>query len=94
MADFERRELEIGLEFGRLSFTKLNNFSKGSSEPKKGAQVIRGRGRQPHKFFNSNYLFSFILNSNNEYIFQKRCNLSVNLLTSSNHHFLELATFF
>ena len=54
MADFEHRELEIGLEFGRLSFT---NFSKGSSEPKKGAQVIRVRGRQPHEFFNSNYLF-------------------------------------
>ena len=44
MADFERRELENGLEFRRLSFTKLNNFSEGSSEPKKYAQVIRVRG--------------------------------------------------
>ena len=58
MADFERRDLEIGLEFGRLSFAKHNNFSEGSSEPKKYAQVIRVRGRQPHEFFNSNYLFS------------------------------------
>ena len=34
MADFEHRELEIGLEFGHLSFAKHNNFSEGSSEPK------------------------------------------------------------
>ena len=44
MADFERREFEIGLEFGRSSFAKRNNFSEGSSEPKKDAQVIRVRG--------------------------------------------------
>ena len=37
MADFERHELEIGLEFGHLSFDKCKNFSKGSSEPKKYA---------------------------------------------------------
>ena len=40
MADFECQELEIGLEFGRLSFAKHNNFSEGSSVPKKYAQVI------------------------------------------------------
>ena len=40
MADFEGRELEMGLEFGRLSFPKRNNFSEGSSGPKKYAQVI------------------------------------------------------
>ena len=58
MADFERRDLEIGLEFGCLRFAKRNNFSEGSSEPKKYAQVIQVRGgRQPQKFFNSNYLF-------------------------------------
>ena len=51
MADFEHRELE------RLSFAKCNNFSEGSSEPKKYPQVIRVRGQQPHEFFNSNYLF-------------------------------------
>ena len=28
MADFGHRELEIGLEFGRLSFAKCNNFSE------------------------------------------------------------------
>ena len=33
----------------RLSFAERNNFSKGSSEPKKDAQVIRVRGT-PHKF--------------------------------------------
>ena len=44
MAHFERRELEIGLEFGRLSFAKRNNFSEGSSKPKKYAQVIRVQG--------------------------------------------------
>ena len=50
MADFERRELEIGLEFGHVSFDKRKNFSEGSFEPKKYAQVIRVRGRQPHEF--------------------------------------------
>ena len=40
MADFERRELEIGLEIGHISFDKCTNFSEGSSEPKKYAQVI------------------------------------------------------
>ena len=44
MADFERRELEIGLEFGHISFDKCKNFSEGSSEPKKYAQVIQMRG--------------------------------------------------
>ena len=57
MADFERQQLEIGLEFVRQSFTERNNFSEGSSEPKKDLQVIRVRGRQPHEFLNSNYLF-------------------------------------
>ena len=51
MADPEHRELEIGLEFGCLSFAKRNNFSEGSSEPTKYAQVIRVQGRQPHEFF-------------------------------------------
>ena len=40
MADFECRELEIGLEFGRSSFAKRNNCSEGSSEHRKYAQVI------------------------------------------------------
>ena len=57
MADFERREFEIGLEFVRWSFAERNNFSEGSSEPNKYPQVIRVRGRQPHEFLNSNYLF-------------------------------------
>ena len=33
MANFECWELEVGLEFGRSSFAKRNNFSEGSSEP-------------------------------------------------------------
>ena len=44
MADFERRELEMGLECGCLSFTKRNNFSEGSSKPMKYAQEIRVQG--------------------------------------------------
>ena len=44
MADFKRRKFEIGLEFGHLSSDKRKNFSEGSSEPKKYAQVIRVRG--------------------------------------------------
>ena len=35
MADFERRQLEIRLEFVRWSFTERNNSSEGSFEPKK-----------------------------------------------------------
>ena len=35
MVDFKCWELEIGLEFGRSSFAKRNNFSEGYSEPKK-----------------------------------------------------------
>ena len=57
MANFRRRDLKIGLEFGRSTFAKLNNSSKGSSEPKKYTQVIRVRGWQPHEFLNLNYLF-------------------------------------
>ena len=57
MADFERRQLEIPLEFVRWSSDERDNFPEGSSEPKKDVQVIRVRGRQPHEFFNSNYLF-------------------------------------
>ena len=44
MADFERRQFEIGLKFMRCSFAKRNNFSEGSSELEKDAQVIRVRG--------------------------------------------------
>ena len=31
MADFERGQFEIGLEFVRWSFVECNNFSEGSS---------------------------------------------------------------
>ena len=41
MADCERRQLEIGLEFMRASFCERNNFRKGSSEPPKNDQVIQ-----------------------------------------------------
>ena len=44
VADFERRQFEIGLKFVCRSFAELNNFSEGSSKPKKDAQVIRVRG--------------------------------------------------
>ena len=40
MANLECRKLEIGLEFVRWSSDKSNNFSEGSSEPTKDAQVI------------------------------------------------------
>ena len=50
MVDFECRQLEIQLKFVRWSSDERNNFSKGYSEPKKDAQVIRVRGRQPHEF--------------------------------------------
>ena len=51
MADFERRQFEIGLEFVRWSFAERNNFSEGSSEPTKDAQVIRVRGAAAPRVF-------------------------------------------
>ena len=51
MADFERRQFEIGLEFLRCSFAERNNFNEGSSEPKKYAQVIRVRGAAAPRVF-------------------------------------------
>ena len=51
MADFERRQLEIGLEFVRFSFAERNNFSEGSSEPKKDLQVIRVQGAAAPRVF-------------------------------------------
>ena len=45
MADFERRQLEIRLE-----------FSEGPSGHMEDAQVFRVQGRQPH-VLDSNYLF-------------------------------------
>ena len=51
MAHFECQQLEIGLEFVRWSCAERNNFSEGSSEPKKYAQVIWVRGQEPHDFF-------------------------------------------
>ena len=63
MADFERRELEIGLEFRRLSLAKRNNFSEGSSEPKKYAQVIQVRGAAaPQVFLTRITCFTIIAN--------------------------------
>ena len=51
MADFERGQFEIGLEFVRWSFAERNNFSEGSFEPKKDAQVIRVRGAAAPRVF-------------------------------------------
>ena len=51
MADFERRQLEIPLEFVRWSSDERDNFSEGSSEPKKDAQVIRVRGAAAPRVF-------------------------------------------
>ena len=41
MADFKRRQFEVGLEFMRRSSAERNKFSDGSSEPTKYARVIR-----------------------------------------------------
>ena len=54
MADFERRQFEIGLEFVRWSFPERNNFSEGSSEPMKDTQVIGILGAAAPRVFNSN----------------------------------------
>ena len=59
MAKFKRRQLEFGLEFVHRSYPEHNGFSKGFSEPKKDARVIRVRGRQPNEFLTANYLFLY-----------------------------------
>ena len=51
MADFKLQLLEIGLEFVCWSSDKRNNFSAGSSEPKKDARVIWVWGAAAHDFF-------------------------------------------
>ena len=51
MADFKRRQFEIGLEFVLWSFAEHNNFSEGSSKPKKDAQVIRVWGAAAPQVF-------------------------------------------
>ena len=51
MADFERRQLEFGLEFVRWSSDEQNNFSEGSSKPKKDVQVIRVQGAAAPQVF-------------------------------------------
>ena len=51
MADFERRQLEFGLEFVRYSFAKRNNLSEGSSERRKDLRVIRVRGAAAPRVF-------------------------------------------
>ena len=44
MADFERRQLKIRLEFMRWSSAERKNFSKSSSKSWKGTQVIQVHG--------------------------------------------------
>ena len=50
MANFERWQFGIGLEFVRWTFAECNNFSEGFSKPKKNAQVIQVRGGSPTSF--------------------------------------------
>ena len=59
MADFERRQLEILLEFVRWSSDERDNFSEGSSEPKKDAQVIQVRGAAAPQVFLTRITCSF-----------------------------------
>ena len=58
MADFERRQLEFGLEFVRWSSDERNNFSEGSFKPKKDVQVIRVRGAAAPRVFELELLVS------------------------------------
>ena len=51
MADLKRWQIEIQLEFMCWSSAERNNFSEGSSQSKKDAQVIRVWEWQPHEFF-------------------------------------------
>ena len=59
MADFKRRQLEIGLEFVRWSFAERNNLSEGSSKPNKDLQVIRVRVAAAPRVFELELLVFF-----------------------------------
>ena len=59
MADFECRQLEFGLEFVCWSSDEHNNFSEGSSKPKKDMQVIRVRGVAAPRVFELELLVQF-----------------------------------
>ena len=51
MADFERRQFEIGLEFVHRSSTERNNFRKVSSKPRKTPLYFEcGGGAAPQVF--------------------------------------------
>ena len=52
MANFKRWQSEIGLEFVRWSLVEHNNFSE-ERRPSNSAA--------PRVFFNSNYLFSYVV---------------------------------
>ena len=58
MADFKRRQFEIGLKFVHCSFAERNNFSEGSSEFTKDSQVIRVRGVAVPRVFKLKLLVS------------------------------------
>ena len=51
MADFERRQFEIGLGLVRWSFAERTNFSEDSFEPKQVIQVKKLMGL-PHPTLN------------------------------------------
>ena len=40
MTDFKRAEVEIGLEFEHNGFNERNNFSEGSSKPRRDTHVF------------------------------------------------------
>ena len=58
MADFERGQLEFGLEFVPTSFAEFNIFSEGSFETTQDAKVIQVWRLAAQQFFNSNYFHS------------------------------------
>ena len=77
MADFERRQLEIELEFVRWSFDERNNFSEGSSKSKKDVQVIRVRGVAAPRVFELELLVKLeLLVISNSKSFFNRLNLA------------------
>ena len=61
MADFERRQLELGLEFVHCSSVERSNFSEGSSEPKKDVQLIRVRRSAASRVFELELLVTMIM---------------------------------
>ena len=61
MADFERRQFEIGLELVRRSSSERKKFNEGSLNLQKTPEKFKCGGQQPHEFLELELLVCIFL---------------------------------